>query len=108
MKLSVINCEHFDRKGGPCPIVGAFTTDTCYACKKRVPILRPYQFVLADIDSDGEPEPSPVDFLLCKERLREEWDAEWQERLKAAAVRQTKTGYMIPLAVYDEAMKHRK
>ena len=109
MKLDTVNCEHFARDTGTCRVFGSINLLTCETCTKRVGIYRPYQFPWATIETDVAPEPAaPAEYLLCRERLREEWDAEWQERIKAAAVRQTKTGYMIPIALYEEALKHRK
>lgn len=109
MKLSVINCEHFARDSGTCLILGSINLATCDTCEKRVGIIKPYGFVYATIESEGKPPAAPAtECLLCVERLREEWDREWQQKLKAAAVRKTARGYFVPIALYEEALKNRK
>lgn len=45
---------------------------------------------------------------LCKERLSEEWGEEWQAKILAAVIRETAKKYVLPIALYEEALKNRK
>jgi hypothetical protein len=45
---------------------------------------------------------APGEYKLCKHRLKEEWDAEWREKILASVLRTTTTCYFIPVAVWEE------
>jgi hypothetical protein len=46
--------------------------------------------------------------LLCRERIAEEWNNEWQARIRSSAIRENATCLVIPKSLYAEALKHRK
>lgn len=109
MTIAVINCIH--HKGlEPCAVIGRVPVEDCETCQRREAIERPA--VLLFITRETEPPPPPVDKdpvnTLCIERLREEWDREWQKKLRAAAVGRNGRALLIPRALYDEALKNRK
>lgn len=107
MKLATINCEHFQRAEVRCSVLGTIDPHKCDGCDKRVPIHQPYAFVVVEID-DGAPKPEPPDnIILCTERLREEWDRQWQAKIKAAAVGVCGRALLIPRVFYELALKHR-
>lgn len=59
-------------------------------------------------DHSGKIEYVPAFYELCRERLTEEWGLEWQAKIRAGAVRETKKKYILPIALYEEAARHRK
>lgn len=59
-------------------------------------------------DHSGKVEFVPEFFELCKERLAEEWGEEWQAKILAAVIRETEKKYILPISLYEEALKNRK
>ena len=52
--------------------------------------------------------PAEPVYHLCKERIVEEWDDDWQQRIRASAIHETDRRIAIPLDLYEEALKHRR
>lgn len=115
MRLAVVNCIHAGPKPNtftPCALKlfgGRPGVAMCRSCANRAPRHEGDALAWADGEKpDGKPKLSPDEYRLCHSRLKEEWSAEWQAKILASVIRNERTCYIIPRAMWEVARTARK
>lgn len=98
VRLAIINCVHHEGACDAGHFGGRPSPATCeIVCKQRQPL-----------DPDAPAVTYQVGVSVCRDRLKEEWSPEWRERLLAAATASTAGRIVVPVALYEQAMKNRR